>query len=74
MMEKKLTAATERVAEGNLRNERQYLPPVMEFTSFTLEKGFAVSQVDYQTDTDALDYYNVWDDPTGTDGNGELFF
>ena len=49
-MEKKLTAATERVAEGNLRNERQYLPPVMEFTSFTLEKGFAVSTIDGDTD------------------------
>lgn len=42
-MEKKFKAATERVAEGNLRNKRQYLPPVMEFTSFTLENGFAGS-------------------------------
>lgn len=73
-MDKRLTAATERVAEGNLRNERQYLPPVMEFTSFTLEKGFAVSDVYYNTETDVLNYYNAWDDPTGTEGNGELFF
>ena len=66
-----MKAATERVAEGNLRNERQYLPPVMEFTSFTLEKGFAVSQVYYNTDTEALDYYNAWDNNAG---DGELFF
>jgi hypothetical protein len=71
MMDKKLKAATERVAEGNLRNERQYLPPVMEFTSFTLEKGFAVSIVDYQTDTEQLGYYNGWDNNAG---DGELFF
>ena len=71
MMEKKLTAATEKVAEGNLRNERQYLPPVMEFTSFTLEKGFATSQVEYDTDTETLDYYNEWDTQAG---NGEGFF
>ena len=72
-MDKKLKAATERVAEGNLRNERQYLPPVMEFTSFTLEKGFAVSPLDYRTDTEALDYYDKWDQTQGS-GDGELFF
>ena len=67
-MEKKLTAATERVAEGNLRNERQYLPPVMEFTSFTLEKGFAVS--DYQTQT--MGIQSDWDQSNDLDG--ALFF
>ena len=66
-----MIAATERVAEGNLRNKLQYLPPVMEFTSFTLEKGFATSIVDYQTDTEQLGYYNGWDNNAG---DGELFF
>lgn len=70
-MEKKIKTVLETAAEGNLRNKLQYLPPVMEFTSFALEKGFATSQVEYDTDTETLDYYNEWDTQAG---NGEGFF
>ena len=68
-MDKKLKAAN--VADCEIQTKRTYLPPEVEMLPVALEKGFAVSQVDYQTDTEKLDYYGAWDQ---TAGDGELFF
>ena len=68
-MDKRLKAAN--VADCEIQTKRTYLPPEVEMLPVTLEKGFAVSQVYYNTDTEALDYYNAWDNNAG---DGELFF
>ena len=68
-MDKKLKAAN--VADCEIQTKRTYLPPEVEMLPVALEKGFAVSQVDYQTDTEKLDYYGAWDNNAG---DGELFF
>lgn len=70
-MDKKLKAAN--VADCEIQTKRTYLPPEVEMLPVALEKGFAVSPLDYQTDTEALDYYDKWDQTQGS-GDGELFF
>ena len=68
-MDKRLKAAN--VADCEIQTKRTYLPPEVEMLPVALEKGFAVSQVEYDTDTETLDYYNEWDTQAG---NGEGFF
>ena len=81
-MEKKLTAATERVAEGNLKKHQQYLPPVVEALAFTLEKGFAGSGPSptlhsVGSDQNSEDYAGEMMDETNwglTDDNNRISF
>ena len=53
-----------------LETQETYFPPMLEIVELSVEKGFALSVVNYDTGTEQLDVQSEWNNG----GEGESFF